>query len=139
MQAVTFHGPGQKRWERVADPKIEQGEDAIVRRLGRGLAQAGTAGLPGEIVQVGSLHLVQPQHPRQRVQHLLGGGLGQPLFQARVVAGADPGELSELLAPESGYAARGAVRAQPDLGGRDPVPTVLQKRSQPLHVLDGRS
>lgn len=31
MNAVVFHGPGQKSWERAEDPKIEQGEDALVR------------------------------------------------------------------------------------------------------------
>jgi alcohol dehydrogenase len=31
MNAVVFHGPGQKSWDRVEDPKIRQGEDAIVR------------------------------------------------------------------------------------------------------------
>lgn len=31
MQAVVFHGPGEKRWEATADPRIEQGSDAIVR------------------------------------------------------------------------------------------------------------
>jgi alcohol dehydrogenase len=31
MNAVVFHGPGQKSCERAEDPKIEQGEDAIVR------------------------------------------------------------------------------------------------------------
>jgi alcohol dehydrogenase len=31
MNAVLFHGPGQKSWERVADPRLEQKEDALVR------------------------------------------------------------------------------------------------------------
>jgi len=31
MNAVVFHGPGQKSWERVDDPRLEQAEDAIVR------------------------------------------------------------------------------------------------------------
>jgi alcohol dehydrogenase len=31
MNAVVFHGPGQKSWECVGDPRIEQNEDAIVR------------------------------------------------------------------------------------------------------------
>lgn len=31
MNAVVFHGAGQKAWERIADPKIEHGSDAIVR------------------------------------------------------------------------------------------------------------
>lgn len=31
VNAVVFHGPGQKSWEQVGDPKLEQGEDAIVR------------------------------------------------------------------------------------------------------------
>jgi alcohol dehydrogenase len=31
MNAVIFHGPGEKQWERAADPEIEQGTDAIVR------------------------------------------------------------------------------------------------------------
>lgn len=31
MNAVVFHGPGQKSWERIDDPRIEQDQDAIVR------------------------------------------------------------------------------------------------------------
>jgi alcohol dehydrogenase len=31
MKAVVFHGPGQKSWERVDDPKIQQDQDAILR------------------------------------------------------------------------------------------------------------
>ncbi len=31
MHAVVFHGPGRKTWERVEDPRIESGADAIVR------------------------------------------------------------------------------------------------------------
>ena len=31
MNAVVYHGPGQKDWERVDDPRIEQEEDAIIR------------------------------------------------------------------------------------------------------------
>jgi len=31
MKAVVFHGVGDIRWEDVADPKIEQATDAIVR------------------------------------------------------------------------------------------------------------
>lgn len=31
MHALVFHGPGQKSWEEVADPKIQHPTDAIVR------------------------------------------------------------------------------------------------------------
>jgi alcohol dehydrogenase len=31
MHAVVFHGPGEKRWERVDDPRVECGSDAVVR------------------------------------------------------------------------------------------------------------
>ncbi|MFN3653688.1 MAG: zinc-dependent alcohol dehydrogenase family protein [Armatimonadota bacterium] len=31
MNAVVYHGPGQKSWERVPDPRIDQPTDAIVR------------------------------------------------------------------------------------------------------------
>jgi alcohol dehydrogenase len=31
MHAVVFHGPGQKHWEEVPDPKIVDDSDAIVR------------------------------------------------------------------------------------------------------------
>jgi alcohol dehydrogenase len=31
MRAVVFHGPGQKHWEEVPDPKIVDDSDAIVR------------------------------------------------------------------------------------------------------------
>jgi len=31
MKAVVFHGPGEKSWEQVNDPKLERTEDAIVR------------------------------------------------------------------------------------------------------------
>jgi alcohol dehydrogenase len=31
MKAVIFHGPGQKSWESMGDPKLEQASDAIVR------------------------------------------------------------------------------------------------------------
>lgn len=31
MNAIVFHGPGDKRWERTADPGIQRAEDAIVR------------------------------------------------------------------------------------------------------------
>ena len=30
MRAVVFHGPGQKHWEEVPDPKIVDDSDAIV-------------------------------------------------------------------------------------------------------------
>src|SRR5664280_884129 len=31
MRAVVYHGPGQKQWEEVADPKLVDDGDAIVR------------------------------------------------------------------------------------------------------------
>jgi alcohol dehydrogenase len=31
MQALVYHGPGQRAWEHVPDPKIEEPTDAIVR------------------------------------------------------------------------------------------------------------
>jgi alcohol dehydrogenase len=31
MQALVYHGPGQRAWEHVLDPKIEEPTDAIVR------------------------------------------------------------------------------------------------------------
>ena len=31
MRAVVYHGPGQKSWDEVPDPKIEDDADAIVR------------------------------------------------------------------------------------------------------------
>ncbi len=31
MRAVVYHGPGDKRWEEVADPKLIDDTDAIVR------------------------------------------------------------------------------------------------------------
>jgi hypothetical protein len=29
MNAVIFHGPGQKRWERVEDPRLEQKQEDV--------------------------------------------------------------------------------------------------------------
>lgn len=31
MHAMVFHGPGNTSWERIPDPAILQGTDAIVR------------------------------------------------------------------------------------------------------------
>src|SRR3712207_9071066 len=31
MQALIYHGPGQKQWESKSDPKIEDPTDAIVK------------------------------------------------------------------------------------------------------------
>src|SRR5581483_3912230 len=31
MNAVVYHGPGEKAWEQIDDPRIEQPEDVIVR------------------------------------------------------------------------------------------------------------
>src|SRR5829696_4139551 len=31
MQALVYHGPGQRAWEEVPDPALEQPTDAIVR------------------------------------------------------------------------------------------------------------
>jgi alcohol dehydrogenase len=31
MKALVYHGPGQRAWEEVPDPKIEEPTDAIVR------------------------------------------------------------------------------------------------------------
>jgi alcohol dehydrogenase len=31
MQALTYHGPGQKQWESKSDPKIESPTCAIVK------------------------------------------------------------------------------------------------------------
>ena len=31
MQAVVYHGPGEKSWDEVADPKLEADTDAVVR------------------------------------------------------------------------------------------------------------
>jgi len=31
MKAVVFHGPGEKAWEEVPEPKIVEPGDAIVR------------------------------------------------------------------------------------------------------------
>ena len=31
MEALVYHGPGQRAWELVPDPKIEEPTDAVVR------------------------------------------------------------------------------------------------------------
>jgi hypothetical protein len=31
MRAIVYHGPGDKRWEEVSDPKLIDDTDAIVR------------------------------------------------------------------------------------------------------------
>jgi alcohol dehydrogenase len=31
MQALVYHGPGEKKWESVGDPGIESADDAIVK------------------------------------------------------------------------------------------------------------
>jgi len=31
MEALVYHGPGQRAWEQVPDPKIEEPTDAVVR------------------------------------------------------------------------------------------------------------
>jgi len=31
MEALVYHGPGQRAWEEVPDPKIEEPTDALVR------------------------------------------------------------------------------------------------------------
>ncbi|QYC39789.1 hypothetical protein Nocox_10850 [Nonomuraea coxensis DSM 45129] len=47
--------------------------------------EAGPRGLPGEVVQVDGFDWVEPQHPREGVEHLLRGGVRVPLLQARVL------------------------------------------------------
>jgi threonine dehydrogenase-like Zn-dependent dehydrogenase len=31
MKALVYHGPGQKAWEDVPDPEIQQDTDAVIR------------------------------------------------------------------------------------------------------------
>jgi alcohol dehydrogenase len=31
MRALVFHGPGDKSWDEVSDPKIEEDDDVLVR------------------------------------------------------------------------------------------------------------
>lgn len=52
MQAVVFHGPGDKRWETVADPRIERGEDAIVRITSATLCGTDLHILKGDVPEV---------------------------------------------------------------------------------------
>jgi hypothetical protein len=48
-------------------------------------------------VQVDDLDPVELQHPGERVENLVGGGLGLALLQSRVVPRTHPSELGKFL------------------------------------------
>ena len=49
MRAVVFHGPGQKHWEEVSDPKIVDDSDAIVRITSTTICGTGLHILKGDV------------------------------------------------------------------------------------------
>ena len=52
-------------------------------------------------MQMGGGFVVEPQRPRERVDHLGRGVVIAALFQAQVVVRADAGEHRQLLAPQA--------------------------------------
>ena len=82
------------------------------------------------IVQVAALWCGQFQGGGDRVEHLRGGVPRLPLLEPCVVGRADPGELRQLLAAQTGHAPSAAVRGQPQVLGLDPRPARLEERPE---------
>ncbi len=54
MKAVVFHGPGEKSWQQVPDPKLERADDAIVRITTATLCGTDLHILKGDVPEVRS-------------------------------------------------------------------------------------
>ena len=50
MRALSYHGPGQKAWETVADPEITHDLDAVIR--------VNTVTICGRAAETGALKVV---------------------------------------------------------------------------------
>jgi hypothetical protein len=111
-----------------------------VRLLSTWSDEARDARAAGEVVQVRRLGRVEPQDPGEGVEHLGRDGPALILLEAGVVAGADPGELGELLAPQTRNAPGAAVGPQADVVGGDAIAPRLEERTEALalHDLDRR-
>ena len=79
-------------------------------------APGGTVG--GQRVQMRERLVVESQDAAQRLEHLRRRMPVAALLEPHEVVDADPGQQRQLLAPEAGRAAAGAL-GQPDLGRGD--------------------
>jgi hypothetical protein len=113
---------------------LDQIEDAQKLRSHaplRGLRRSTTS--TGKPIQVRPFGVVQSEHPRQRIENLIGRLCGAALFETNVVIDADARQVSDLLAPQPVDAAI-PVDGNSDRRRIDPGPPNSQKVRQIVHT-----
>ena len=86
---------------------------------------------------MGALGVIESQRVGERVKHGVGGAGGVAALQALVVLDAHPGQRSDLLAPQPGYASL-AVARKASLLGRDLGPPGGQELRELIGCVHGR-
>ncbi|GAB4095013.1 hypothetical protein GCM10028787_04880 [Brachybacterium horti] len=124
---VGLHRRGEG--QQLLEQRRVLGSDLHERRPLRG-------GPAGEHREVASLRGRHPQHPGDRVEHLVRDAGRAPLLEPRVPGGADPGELGDLLAAQAG-GAPAAGAGEPRLLRRHLLAAGAQERAELLAAGDG--
>src|SRR5215212_5707661 len=101
MQALIYHGPGQKQWESKSDPKIEDPTDAIVRID----------------VLLPRLHTHKDQIPRMAVRGTLGCTAGLDVIPKVTCRSAGSNRGNPDLACQSPLVPGGSARTCRPRGG----------------------
>jgi len=91
---------------------------SIVSGFVAGFARAGI-GLPGEVVEVVALGVVELKGAHEGVEDAVGDAAEVAAFQTRVVVDADSGEHRGFFTAQPGHPPAGAVGREPGLLGGD--------------------
>ena len=116
VEAVVAHERGGAG-DRVERP-LDLGPDALLGLAPARPRRRWVCGA-GEVEEVGAFGVVELERAGECAQHALGDPVHVAALEAGVVRDAHPGQDGDLLAAESGNAAR-AVAGQPDLVWGDP-------------------
>jgi hypothetical protein len=84
----------------------------------------------GEVAQVGTLGVVEPQGAGEGVEDVVGQDGLAALLDAAVVVGTEPGEHRELLLAQPRHPSWPGERRDAGLSGSDPVPAGAQERPE---------
>lgn len=82
MKALVYHGPGQRAWEDVADPTIQEPTDAIVRIESSTICGTDLHILRGDVPEVQPGTFRRPCLPRRGRGSSVSTGIPNSLFIA---------------------------------------------------------
>ena len=66
MKALVYHGPGERRWESVPDPTINEPTDVVVRIDSSTICGTDLHILKGDVPEVAARHDPRPRGRRHR-------------------------------------------------------------------------